>query len=124
MINCTLILGFLIFQNERFRNRVVQATFSTPGIKAPDTEISDDELLETLKKIIDERTNSFQQIKELEQKLKSSDKNNKDYQKNLSDIKKAVQNAKVSLYIFLLAPQFTFNQSSMRKLLIIALLKT
>ncbi|WAR14835.1 FHAD1-like protein [Mya arenaria] len=54
-------------KNERFRNRVVQTTFSTPGIKAPDTEISDDDLLETLKKIIDERTNSFRTIKELEQ---------------------------------------------------------
>ena len=37
---------------ERFRNRVVQVTFSTPGIKAPDKEITDDELLDTLKQII------------------------------------------------------------------------
>ena len=37
---------------ERFRSRVVQVTFSTPGIKAPDKEITDDELVETLKKII------------------------------------------------------------------------
>ena len=37
---------------ERFRNRVLQTTFSTPGIKAPDKEISDDELLHSLKEII------------------------------------------------------------------------
>ncbi|XP_052820992.1 forkhead-associated domain-containing protein 1-like isoform X2 [Mya arenaria] len=84
-------------KNERFRNRVVQTTFSTPGIKAPDTEISDDDLLETLKKIIDERTNSFRTIKELEQKLKMADTNSKDFQKNVHDLRKGVQNAKAHL---------------------------
>ncbi|XP_052213963.1 forkhead-associated domain-containing protein 1-like isoform X2 [Dreissena polymorpha] len=84
-------------KNERFRNRVVQTTFSTPGIKAPDTEISDDELLETLKKIIDERTNSFKNIKELEHKLKMADTNSKDFQKNVHDLRKGVQNAKAHL---------------------------
>ena len=94
----SLISAFL-FQNERFRNRVVQTTFSTPGIKAPDTEISDDELLETLKKIIDERTNSFKNIKELEHKLKMADTNSKDFQKNVHDLRKGVQNAKVNRLI-------------------------
>ncbi|XP_060586593.1 forkhead-associated domain-containing protein 1-like isoform X3 [Ruditapes philippinarum] len=84
-------------KNERFRNRVVQTTFSTPGIKAPDTEISDDELLETLKKIIDERTNSFRNIKELEQKLKAAEASNKGFDKNLHDLRKTLQNAKVHL---------------------------
>ena len=31
-------------------------TFSTPGIKAPNEEISDDTLLDTLKQVVDERT--------------------------------------------------------------------
>lgn len=74
---------------------MVQTTFSTPGIKAPDTEISDDDLLDTLKKVIDERTNSFKNIKELEQKLKMADINSKDFQKNVNDLRKAIQNAKV-----------------------------
>jgi len=86
---------FYLLQSERFRNRVVQTTFSTPGIKAPDTEISDDDLLDTLKKVIDERTNSFKNIKELEQKLKMAETNSKDFQKNVNDLRKAIQNAKV-----------------------------
>lgn len=87
---------------ERFRNRVVQTTFSTPGIKAPDTEISDDELLETLKKIIDERTNSFRNIKELEQKLKAAEASNKGFDKNVHDLRKTIQNAKVrDLYCYM-----------------------
>ena len=37
---------------ERCRGRVVQVTFSTPGIRRPEKEISDDELLGTLQQII------------------------------------------------------------------------
>lgn len=55
---------------ERFRNRVVQTTFSTPGIKAPEKEISDDELMQTLKKQLDERTELLEKIKELEEDVK------------------------------------------------------
>lgn len=42
----------MLFQMERFRNRVVQTTYSTPGVKAPDKELTDDELLEALKNIV------------------------------------------------------------------------
>ena len=80
---------------ERFRSRVVQVTFSTPGIKAPDTEISDDTLLDTLKKLINERTELQQKIKELDQQLKMTDTSSKDFQKNMSDIRKILLNAKV-----------------------------
>ena len=82
---------------ERFRNRVVQVTFSTPGIKAPDTEISDDSLLDTLKKLINERTELQQKIKELDQQLKMTDNNSKDFQKSMADIRKILLNAKVNL---------------------------
>ena len=41
---------------EKLRSRVIQTTFSTPGVKAPNKQISDDELLAVLKKSIDERT--------------------------------------------------------------------
>lgn len=55
---------------ERFRNRVVQTTFSTPGIKAPEKEILDEDLMQTLKKQLDERTELLSKIKELEQEVK------------------------------------------------------
>ncbi|CAC5400757.1 unnamed protein product [Mytilus coruscus] len=55
---------------ERFHSRIVQTAFSTPGIKAPEAEISDDELVETLKKLIDERTEFYKKIKDLEADLK------------------------------------------------------
>lgn len=87
----------LILQMERFRNRVVQVTFSTPGIKAPDTEISDDQLLDTLKKLINERTELQQKIKDLEGQIKMTDSSSKDFQKNMSDIRKVLMNAKVNV---------------------------
>ena len=37
---------------ERFRSRVIGVTFSTPGIRRPEKEINDDELLGTLQQII------------------------------------------------------------------------
>ncbi|XP_046360042.2 forkhead-associated domain-containing protein 1-like isoform X3 [Haliotis rufescens] len=55
---------------ERFRNRVIQVTFSTPGIKAPETEITDDELIETMKKLIDERTSLTNKIKDLKEQVR------------------------------------------------------
>ena len=44
---------------------MVQVTLSTPNIKAPDTEISDDELLETLKSVVDDRTDMTRKVQDL-----------------------------------------------------------
>ena len=68
--------GFYVFDNvitplqmERFRNRVIQVTFSTPNIKAPEKEISDDELLESLKSLIDERTDMTRKVQDMNEQL-------------------------------------------------------
>ncbi|RLV95048.1 hypothetical protein DV515_00012966 [Chloebia gouldiae] len=49
---------------ERFRNKIIQATFRVEGIQDPQAELTDDEVLEAMQKIINERT-------EFQQKLKS-----------------------------------------------------
>ncbi|XP_033764191.1 LOW QUALITY PROTEIN: forkhead-associated domain-containing protein 1-like [Pecten maximus] len=77
---------------ERFRNRVIQVTYSTPGIKAPETEIGDDELIETLKKIVDERTSFFQKVKDLEIQLKSTDSAQDSFKKTSSDLRNKLNN--------------------------------
>ncbi|XP_067328881.1 coiled-coil domain-containing protein 27 [Anolis sagrei] len=46
---------------ERFRSKIIQATYSTPGTKSPQAEITDDEVLEALQKIITDRLD-FHQI--------------------------------------------------------------
>ncbi|KAK3583390.1 hypothetical protein CHS0354_040353 [Potamilus streckersoni] len=76
---------------ERFRNRVLQVTFSTPGIKAPDTEISDDELLETMKKIMDERTELLRKVQDMKDKVRLAETSGKDFQKNVRNIKKNLE---------------------------------
>lgn len=43
-----------------------QVIFSTPGVQAPEKEINDDELIESLKKLIEEKSKQFSKIKELE----------------------------------------------------------
>nr|XP_023491689.1 coiled-coil domain-containing protein 27 isoform X2 [Equus caballus] len=47
---------------ERLRNKIIQATFSTSGIKSLATEISDNDILEVLQ-IISERTDYYNQLK-------------------------------------------------------------
>uniref|UniRef100_A0A8C8YKP4 Coiled-coil domain containing 27 n=1 Tax=Prolemur simus TaxID=1328070 RepID=A0A8C8YKP4_PROSS len=51
---------------ERLRNKVIQATFSSPGVKASNTntEISDNDILEALQRIITERTDYYNQLKQ------------------------------------------------------------
>ncbi|KAJ8320668.1 hypothetical protein KUTeg_002255 [Tegillarca granosa] len=72
---------------ERFRNRVLQVTFSTPGIKAPESEISDDELLDQLKKIIDERTEFYRKVKDLKEQLKLADTSSAEFKENMSKLR-------------------------------------
>nr|XP_056721510.1 coiled-coil domain-containing protein 27 [Euleptes europaea] len=56
---------------ERFRNKILQATYSTPGTKSPQSEIGDDEVLETLQKIINDRLEFHQMLRQKGVKLPS-----------------------------------------------------
>ncbi|POI32391.1 hypothetical protein CIB84_003853 [Bambusicola thoracicus] len=49
---------------ERFRSKIIQATFSTAGIKAPQAELTDEEVLEAMQKIINERIEFHQLLKQ------------------------------------------------------------
>nr|KAF6377451.1 coiled-coil domain containing 27 [Myotis myotis] len=48
---------------ERLRNKVIQAAFSTPGIRSFASEISDNDILEALQRIISERMDYYNQLK-------------------------------------------------------------
>ncbi|XP_024616013.1 coiled-coil domain-containing protein 27 [Neophocaena asiaeorientalis asiaeorientalis] len=49
---------------ERLRNKIVQATFDTIEFKSLATEISDNDILEALQRIISERTDYYNQLKQ------------------------------------------------------------
>ncbi|XP_068935098.1 coiled-coil domain-containing protein 27 [Petaurus breviceps papuanus] len=49
---------------ERLRSKIMQAAFSTAGIKSPSTEITDADILEALQRIINERLDFYQQLKQ------------------------------------------------------------
>ncbi|NXJ03545.1 CCD27 protein, partial [Odontophorus gujanensis] len=49
---------------ERFRSKIIQATFSAAGIKAPQAELTDEEVLEAMQKIINERTEFHHMLKQ------------------------------------------------------------
>ncbi|XP_069597283.1 coiled-coil domain-containing protein 27 [Ranitomeya imitator] len=49
---------------ERFRTKIIQAAYTAPGFKGPQVEISDNEILETMQKIITDRSDFHQQLKQ------------------------------------------------------------
>uniref|UniRef100_A0A452U1M2 Coiled-coil domain containing 27 n=1 Tax=Ursus maritimus TaxID=29073 RepID=A0A452U1M2_URSMA len=49
---------------ERLRNKIIQATFSTSGVKSFATEISDNDILEALQRIVSERADYYSQLKQ------------------------------------------------------------
>ncbi|CAG5124562.1 unnamed protein product [Candidula unifasciata] len=72
-------------RNERLRSRVIQLTFSSPAVKAPDKEISDDELIDSLKKLVDDRAKLLNRIEELESSVTAAKSGKEEL---LSDAKK------------------------------------
>ena len=84
---------------ERFRNRVLQVTFSTPGIKAPTGEIDDHELIETLKKIIDERTDLIRQVQDLKESVNSAQTAKRDILDSTKKLKQQLNETVVSLFV-------------------------
>ncbi|KAM4650875.1 coiled-coil domain-containing protein 27 [Discoglossus pictus] len=49
---------------ERFRNKILQATYTAPGVKNPHVELTDNELLDAMQKIIMERSDYHDQLKQ------------------------------------------------------------
>ncbi|XP_022090335.1 forkhead-associated domain-containing protein 1-like isoform X2 [Acanthaster planci] len=74
---------------ERFRTRIMQTTFSAPGFKMPDpdTEISDDTIVETMKKLIEDRTDGKNKLRELKETNKSLEIFKKDSKTNSKTLK-------------------------------------
>ncbi|NXW42425.1 CCD27 protein, partial [Nyctiprogne leucopyga] len=49
---------------EKYRSKIIQATFSAAGSKAPQAELTDEEVLEAMQKIINERLEFYQMLKQ------------------------------------------------------------
>ncbi|MBN3317968.1 CCD27 protein, partial [Atractosteus spatula] len=54
---------------ERIRGKIIQAAYCAPGAKPPHTEISDSELLRTMQKIIDDRSQFHQMLTQKGEKV-------------------------------------------------------
>ncbi|KAK3757836.1 hypothetical protein RRG08_049118 [Elysia crispata] len=57
---------------ERFRSRVIQVAYSTPALKPPEKELSDDDILAVLKKLAEERASLMTNISQLETDVESA----------------------------------------------------
>lgn len=74
---------------------MIQVAFSTPGVKYPDEELPDDKLMDSLKKLIDERTERQKQITELKDQIKQLNGQEKKGEKALKALKEHVSDASV-----------------------------
>ncbi|XP_070561704.1 forkhead-associated domain-containing protein 1-like isoform X2 [Ptychodera flava] len=81
---------------DRFRNRVVQQTFCAPGIRAPDNleDVSDDELIDTIKLLIDDRSEARNKVRELKDTIKIQETSKKDSNKSAKAMKQYLDAAK------------------------------
>lgn len=88
---------------ERFRNRVVQAAYSSGSTKAPEGEITDDQLVDTLKKLTEERTEFHNKVKEMEKQLKLTDSSSNVFKRNITklrtDLEKSIENLKTNGFL-------------------------
>ena len=75
---------------------MVQVTFSTPGIKAPDGDISDDQLMETLKKLIDQRTELTRNVQDMKETEKIVANTKREVGENTKKIKQQLNESMVS----------------------------
>ncbi|GFO36050.1 forkhead-associated domain-containing protein 1 [Plakobranchus ocellatus] len=57
---------------ERFRSRVIQVAYSTPALKPPEKELSDDDILAALKKLAEDRARLLSNISKLESDVTSA----------------------------------------------------
>ena len=81
---------------------MLQLTFSTPGIKAPTGEIDDNELLETLKKVIDERTDLIRQVQDLKETINTAQTAKKDILDSTKKLKQQLNETVVSIFFALI----------------------
>ena len=75
---------------------MVQVAFSTPGVKYPDDEMPDEQLMDNLKKMIDARTEMQRQITELKDQLKHLNSQEKKGDKALKSLKQHFAESKAS----------------------------
>ncbi|KFO76664.1 Coiled-coil domain-containing protein 27, partial [Cuculus canorus] len=64
MLQTTVALESITSKFERYRNKIIQDTFRTAGSKPPQAEVTDEEVLEALQKIITERTEFLHMLKQ------------------------------------------------------------
>lgn len=70
--------------------------FSTPGVKYPDDEVPDQQLMDNLKKMIDARTEMQRQITDLKDQLKHLNNQERKGDKALKALKQHLTESKVS----------------------------
>ncbi|XP_050412861.2 forkhead-associated domain-containing protein 1 isoform X1 [Patella vulgata] len=76
---------------ERFRNRIIQVAYGSSGLPAPETELTDDDLIDTLKQLIEERGKLKNHITKLETDMEEVKTQNNEMKTNCDQLKELMQ---------------------------------
>ncbi|NXN98619.1 CCD27 protein, partial [Rhinopomastus cyanomelas] len=63
-LQARVALEALTIRFEKYRNKIIQAVFSTPGSQAPQAELTDDDVLKAMQDIINERLEFHQMLEQ------------------------------------------------------------
>ena len=74
-------------------------TFSTPGVRAPDEELNDEDLIDSLKRVIEERTDLSRQVLDAKEQLKVYHQGRRESSDAAKKLKTAVEASQVSGYL-------------------------
>ncbi len=83
-------------------------TFSTPGIKAPSGEIDDNELITTLKNLIDERTDLRRKVQDLQETANLAEAANEEMLESTKKFREQLSESLVSIWplcLIIFAPE-------------------
>lgn len=75
---------------------MVQAAYSSGSTKAPEGEITDDQLVDTLKKLAEERTEFHNKVKDMEKQLKLTDSSSNVFKRNITKLRTDLEKSIVS----------------------------
>lgn len=86
---------------------MVQAAYSSGSTKAPEGEITDDQLVDTLKKLTEERTEFHNKVKEMEKQLKLTDSSSNVFKRNITklrtDLEKSIVSSSLDIPLYLIS---------------------
>ncbi|CAH1240697.1 FHAD1 [Branchiostoma lanceolatum] len=78
---------------DRFRSRIIQVTYSAPGIASPDEEVDDNQVIDQMRNIIQDRTQFQNKVRDMKDQLKLAEESQKESQQSAKALRQHLSEA-------------------------------